>query len=108
MPKCEPERGVHARLATVPPRSWARTTKRTRAPRAFFALTVIVFGTFSVGGVRSGENTTWMPIVARDVFPCVSVAEQFSAVQPTGKTLPEPWSQEKSAIASSGSDTLTM
>jgi hypothetical protein len=62
------------------------------APVTLVASTVVEAGTVTTGAVVSTSVTVTVKL-ALPVFPCASVAEQVTVVEPIGKEDPDGWSQ---------------
>jgi len=82
----EPEAGEQVTGTGPSIASFAEAVKVTFAPEAFEAVTVILGGSVSTGGVVSPTVTVKLPLA---LFPRESVAEQVTVVVPGGKFEPE-------------------
>ena len=91
MGNVEPEAGKQVTATAPSTLSFAETAKVAGAPEALTALTVMLAGNVSVGAVVS---TTITVKLAAPVFPCVSVAVQFTVVVPNAKVAPEAGKQD--------------
>src|SRR5688500_8733752 len=81
-----PAAGVQAGVIAPSTRSEAVAVNETAAPAAEVASAMMLSGSVSIGGVVS---TTFTLNDAVASFPAASLAEQFTAVSPSGNVLPE-------------------